>query len=362
LAFCIRIALLFRRRESATCCHVRIDLSLQGPGYLHLDIGLRVRGEPSEYIPRGDDIYSILQGWYVSPWARSVFEQNEIDGIILDTPWHIIRRCVTSILMDVFHGVGIPLGFAFGVAETAEFYQQHYDAFSQLFGIDLRRYKLESDQGPALCSLCPTHGQEQLLCLRHFWISLKNEEFSLAVGNLVKCPTEDEFDALKSVYEIEFANVTAPGRQQHLSRTLGKAGLVFADNRIVIDNEHRWKTVSLWRRVVPRMPSTTNSLGQHTGLLTKRSLGEILSGHPSVFCLTASRIKPSTLMLHSHATSASHSRGPDGEAKRWNTTSWQKSVHISGRLVKPVCAPRQSSFPCHTELMFPVGTDLPWER
>jgi hypothetical protein len=195
------------------------------PGYLHLDIGLRVRGEPSGSIPRGDDIYSILRGWYVSPWARSVFEQNEIDGIMLDTPWHIIRRYVTSILMDVFRGVGIPLGFAFGVTETTEFYQQHYDVFSQLFGIDLRRHKLESDQGPALCSLCSlcslcilctlctTHGQEHLLCLRHCWISLKNRELSLTVGNLVKSRTEDEFDALKSVYEIEFANVTAPARQ-----------------------------------------------------------------------------------------------------------------------------------------------------
>jgi hypothetical protein len=44
---------------------------------------------------------------------------------------------VTAIIMAVYCNVGIPLAFAFGVAETKELYEQLYTAFTRLFGIDL---------------------------------------------------------------------------------------------------------------------------------------------------------------------------------------------------------------------------------
>jgi hypothetical protein len=75
------------------------------------------------------------------------------------------------------------------VAETVGLYDEHYGAFAQLFDIELQKYILESDQGSALSALCKLKEQRQLFCLRHFLLSLKSKEFSLAVENLVKCRT-----------------------------------------------------------------------------------------------------------------------------------------------------------------------------
>jgi hypothetical protein len=94
------------------------------PGYFHLDIGLRVPGRPFEAVWRSDADYSILQGWCKSPWAESIFQLNTIDGLMLDTTWHVLRQYVTSPLMAVYRNVAVPLGFAFGVAETVDLYHQ----------------------------------------------------------------------------------------------------------------------------------------------------------------------------------------------------------------------------------------------
>jgi hypothetical protein len=72
------------------------------PGYFHLDIGLRVPGEPFEAVRRGDADYSILRDWYVSLWAQSIFQLNTIDGLMLDTIWHALRQYATSLLMAVY--------------------------------------------------------------------------------------------------------------------------------------------------------------------------------------------------------------------------------------------------------------------
>jgi hypothetical protein len=156
-----------------------------------------------------------------------------IDGLMLDTTWHVLRQYVTSLLMAVYRNVAVPLGFTFGVAETVDLYNQHYGAFAQLFGFELQKYILKSDQGSTLSPFCQLKEQRQLFCLRHFLLSLKRKEFNLAAGNLGKCRTEDEFVALRSMYEGKFAPVTGfdpePPRRKLLLRTLKKAGLTYRE-------------------------------------------------------------------------------------------------------------------------------------
>jgi hypothetical protein len=189
--------------------------------------------------------------------------------MMLDTTWHVIRQDVTTIVMALYVNVGVPLGFAFGVAETMELYQQHDDAFTELFGIDLSRCTLESDQGSALSALCTRHGQIQLICLRHFLLSLKPKEFSLAVGILVKFRTQDEFESLARMYEVEFRNVRDQKRLDLLACTFKRAGLAFIAGEIVIKDERRFNTVSMWKCVHTRMPNTTNSLKAIHGRLNE---------------------------------------------------------------------------------------------
>jgi hypothetical protein len=108
------------------------------PGYLHLETSKQVHGDNFETVLRDSETYSILGGWYLSPWSRSILEDNAIDGLILDTTWHVLRQYVTALIMAVYCKVGVPLGFSFGVAETVELYQQQYTSFAEVFAIDLR--------------------------------------------------------------------------------------------------------------------------------------------------------------------------------------------------------------------------------
>jgi hypothetical protein len=239
------------------------------PGYLRLELGREVPGDCFEVVVRRDERYSILRGCYVSPWACSILRDNEIDGLMLDTTWHVLRQYVTAIVMAVYCNVGIPLAFAFGVAETKGLYEQLYAEFMRLFQIDLSKYIVLSDQGTALRALCDDHHQRQLFCLRHFLRSLKMKTFSLAVGNLVKCRTEDEFHSLRRLYEGQFRAVVDAAGLKLLKRTLNKAGRGWAEGEIVIEDEVRWNVVSMWRRIPTRLPSTTNSLEATHGHLNE---------------------------------------------------------------------------------------------
>jgi hypothetical protein len=109
-----------------------------------------------------------------------------VDGLVLDTTWKVIRKCVTTIIMAVDRNVKVPLGFTFGAAETVEFYEQHFGVFNGLFGIEASHYILRSDHGSALYSLCRSKAQVQLFCLRHFLLSLKQKESSGQIVNLVE--------------------------------------------------------------------------------------------------------------------------------------------------------------------------------
>jgi hypothetical protein len=219
-----------------------------------------VHGDNFETVLSDDEKYSIMGGWYLSLWSRSILEDDAIDGLILDTMWHVLCQYVTALVMAIYCNVGVPLGFSFGVTETVKLDQQQYAAFAEFFAINLRQYVVESDQGSALRTLCARNGQTQLIRLRHFLVYLKLKEFSVPVGNLVKCWTASEFETLKALYEMEFRSVTDQKRHGLLLWTLKKAGLTYADGIILIVDEQRLNAVSMWKRVSMRMPSTTNSI------------------------------------------------------------------------------------------------------
>jgi hypothetical protein len=152
-----------RDRVVMSECEFRAHIS----GCLHLDIGQWLWGDnESERLIRSEDEFSILLGWYVSPWAQSILEKNSVDGLMLDTTWKVIHKYMTTIITAVYRNVGIPLEFAFGAAETVELYEQPFGAFNHLFGIDLSHCILESGQDSALCSLCTSKEQVQMSCLQ----------------------------------------------------------------------------------------------------------------------------------------------------------------------------------------------------
>jgi hypothetical protein len=145
-------------------------------------------------------------------------------------------------------------------------YENFYLAFRELFEIDLSRYHLASDQGLALMSIGKRHPRH-LLCLRHFLVSLKQNQFSFQVGQLVKVQCLAEARCLKEAFEAEFRAVTARVERQLLLKTLGKAGLRLTDDQITIGDAKRWEAVSLIHRATTRMPSTTNSIESTNGHL-----------------------------------------------------------------------------------------------
>jgi hypothetical protein len=93
------------------------------PGYLQTDIGGKVPGEGFAEVMRDGEQYSILRGCSVSPWALPMLTDHVTDPLMLDTTWRVLRQYGTAIVMAVYGNVGIPLGFAFGVAETIELYE-----------------------------------------------------------------------------------------------------------------------------------------------------------------------------------------------------------------------------------------------
>jgi hypothetical protein len=56
----------------------------------------------------------VLSGVWLSALAAAALVNNEIDGLILDTTFKVIRQYHAAILLAIIHNVGLPLGFPFG--------------------------------------------------------------------------------------------------------------------------------------------------------------------------------------------------------------------------------------------------------
>jgi hypothetical protein len=62
----------------------------------------------------------VLSGVWLTALAAAAFVNNEIDGLILDTTFKVIRQYHTAILLAIIRNVGLPLGFAFGPQESID--------------------------------------------------------------------------------------------------------------------------------------------------------------------------------------------------------------------------------------------------
>jgi hypothetical protein len=152
----------------------------------------------------GGGEFSVASGCWNPPWAVSIRQQNEIDGLIMDPTFRVIRLYHTAVLMAVSHNVGIPLGVSFGPKESFEIYDRFY-AFFDEHGVDLRRYVLLSDQGAALKSIGKRHPRH-LFCLHHVLRSFGKScgRFAPLIGNLIRARSQKELDVFIEVYTPDF--------------------------------------------------------------------------------------------------------------------------------------------------------------
>ena len=189
-------------------------------GYLHLVVTPYSPGDKLQPVKIDNQLFSIIQGIYISPYVGSLFKDNStfIDGILLDTTWKLINKYVTSIIMVYSLNVGISCGFAFGGAEDSDLYNQFIDKFQEKLNVNLKQYYCESDQGSALRSDCDSFDKPHLACLRHFKVGLKTKAHSSAICEIISCKTTAELETLLEYYSSKFDEITDRNDLKSLQR------------------------------------------------------------------------------------------------------------------------------------------------
>lgn len=119
--------------------------------------------------------YYIMSGIHIMNKARSLsnINQIQIDGLILDTTWMAIPQYVFSILNACFCNSSIPIAFAFGGGEIISLYDFLISKVEKQLDINFSGRYLESDEGPALKSICEKYSMIQMACAKHFIEKLK---------------------------------------------------------------------------------------------------------------------------------------------------------------------------------------------
>jgi hypothetical protein len=143
-----------------------------------------------------------------------------------------------------------------------------YSVFSEEFGISLMEYRVISDKGRALRTVCALHGNEQFSYLRHFLVSLKLKIWSDEVGNFIRCRVRGDFERLCAIYQRRFAETLVSRHSPEmicLVKILGNVGLSFEEGRIIVQDGSKWRAVSMMERVPVRLPSTSNGLESFHG-------------------------------------------------------------------------------------------------
>ena len=258
------------------------QLATKITGYLHLDIQKKVVKKRLPEITYKDahgnaEQYYIVSGVYISPWARSILHDNEefIFDYLLDTTWKIMFQFVTSILMASSYNVGIPLGFGFGKGEEKQLYMKLLQAIQTQLDIQLKNKVIESDQGSALKALAKELEIINIAYLRHLLVSLKYNEHTYLLSNLIKATTQEEYDGtiaymIQQYDKMDWKNKKATSMLVSVLKKVALKYMLETKQIQAIDKE-RWESVALLYRVSLRMPSTTNALEPTHGHLNKKT-------------------------------------------------------------------------------------------
>jgi hypothetical protein len=172
---------------------------LARPGQLVLYLAVPQPDNNRHQVNHNDFEYSVLSGVWLSALAAATLVNNDIDGLILDAMFKVIRQCHTAILLVSIHNVGLPLSFSFGPHESIDLYDHFYMTVRDELGIDLTRYALLSDQGAALKAIGRRHPLH-LFCLRHLLQALNKYRHGQAIGKIVKAHGRKEFEVLCQLY------------------------------------------------------------------------------------------------------------------------------------------------------------------
>jgi hypothetical protein len=105
--------------------------------------------EDRHRIIHNDMEFSVLSGVWISAVGAAIICNNEINGLVMETTFKVIRQCHTAIVLALIHNVGSPLALFFGPWECIESYDRFYTTFRDELNVHLSQYILLSDQGPA---------------------------------------------------------------------------------------------------------------------------------------------------------------------------------------------------------------------
>lgn len=238
-------------------------------GYFFLELSTSNNtGKKLDVCKIESETYYILGGTYFSPYIYNLVQDSHVNGIQLDTTWSILQQYVTSIPTIIISGVGIPIGFQFGLVEDIPIYINFFEKFEETFGFKINDYITiaQSDQGGPLISAVSDLGMDHIFCLRQVLVSLKTSKFSSQIGKLVSAVSEKDLNDLMSQYNEAWKDLNEDDLGD-LRKYLSKVGLTYTDNQLKILDPYKWESCSMQKRVAFKMPSCTNQIESFHGHL-----------------------------------------------------------------------------------------------
>jgi hypothetical protein len=100
---------------------------LARPGQLVLYLAVPQPDDNRHRVKHNDFGYSVLSGVWLSALTAAAIVNNEIDGLILEIMFKVIRQYHTAMLLAIIQNVGLPLGFSFGSRSRLTYMIRLYD-------------------------------------------------------------------------------------------------------------------------------------------------------------------------------------------------------------------------------------------
>lgn len=178
---------------------------------------------------------------------------------------------MTSVPTLSFQNVGVSVEFQFGLSEDETIYSDFFTNFENAYGFYLPSYihDTESDQSPALKTSIDSQEMQQIICFRHFLVSLGTGPFFAQYGKHVVCTSSKVYKELKAVYEASWSGLSDESCGS-LKESLNRAGLIFENEKIIkIDiNFLMKKGYGLYSKVIDdqktHMMSICHDIYQHS--------------------------------------------------------------------------------------------------